>query len=351
MSRPSILVIGSLNVDLITRTSRMPSAGETLHSTSYNTGCGGKGANQAVACARLSRSHKDADTSDASVRMTGAVGSDAFGQELIASLQSNHIDTSSVSVEQGANTGVAVIIVEESTGDNRILLAPNANFSLRPEQFTSPTSLHPNPALLVLQLEIPLDTTLAILSTARQQSIPVLLNPAPAQPLPFRTYASTTHLIVNETEAAIITSIFNTTHPGNTLEDCVKRLTKLPVPNIIITLGAQGVLYMHNPTSRIFILPAEPATVRDTTAAGDTFVGAYAVGIARGVDSPADIAQVIIWANKAAAMTVEKEGAQSAIPWAGEVEQARGGRETEGGDGAGRWWGLGGWLARGTEGT
>ena len=367
-----IHVIGSLNVDLITRTQRMPSAGETLHSTSYSTGCGGKGANQAVACARLSRPNAFLSKSESAIEisMTGAVGSDGFGQDLIASLQQNGINTAGIQTEKDGSTGVAVIIVEESTSDNRILLSPNANFSLRPQQFSPKDPiLHPanqqKPDLLILQLEIPLDTTLAIISSASSLGVPVLVNPAPAQAFPKETWKDIEHLIVNETEAAIISS-----HSLDTpLKTTLKHLATLPVPHITITLGSEGLLYLHNgdPTATgssaapgstsstssssitIFSLPAEKVTVRDTTAAGDTFVGAYAVGVVSRLrartqpqtqdqtatsnpkEQPAmadttprrlsfeEMCEVVSWANKAASKTVEREGAQDAIPWLDEV--------------------------------
>lgn len=323
MERPSILVIGSLNTDLITRTTRVPAAGETLISNSFDTGPGGKGANQAVACARLSRPDQDDRTNaHVIVHMTGAVGDDSFGQDLVKGLQLDGVMTEGIKVREGKKTGVACIIVEEQTGENRILMSPNANFSLKPEEFRElfPASMR-KPDLIVLQLEIPLDTTLQILKTAKEEAIPVLLNPAPAQVLPEEAYAAVTHLIVNESEAAIITNSTETDLCWWEWGEHIERIVALGVQHVVITLGARGVIYFDTRTEWQRRVAAKKVEVVDTTAAGDTFVGAYAVQVtqARDVVSFGDLVSVVRWANKAAAETVKKEGAQSAIPWADDV--------------------------------
>lgn len=317
MTKPTITVIGSLNTDLITRTTRIPSAGETLLSQSFDTGSGGKGANQAVACARLSR-NKDSPSSEVSVRMIGAVGDDTFGQDLLSGLQNNGIYTYGIAVKKGEKSGVAVIIVEEETGENRILMSPNANFSLRPEQFTNLPA--PVPDLIVLQLEIPLDTTLQILKVAKEKGVEVLLNPAPAQELPRGAWEAVTHLIVNESEAAIIT---NTTDPHVSWREWgehIERIVALGVPHVTITLGREGVVYLDTRLRKRWEFPAKKVNVVDTTAAGDTFVGAYAVGLMKQKGGEGNVPRVIKWANDAAAKTVERRGAQGAIPWVDEVE-------------------------------
>ncbi len=323
MSRPTILVIGSLNADLITRTSRIPAPGETLTSLSFDTGSGGKGANQAVACARLSRRKDAVEHGDVLVRMVGAIGDDIFGRDLLEGLKTDGIDTSGVLVRTGKKTGVATVIVEEDTGENRILYSPNANYTLLSQDFVS--LLEPVPDVIVLQLEIPLDTVLQILKTAHAKGVQVIFNPAPAIELPREAYRCITHLIVNESEAAIL--MFGKL-PVNPLEaGALRSLTAQyhshGVNNVIITLGSKGVLYSCKP-GEYEQIPAEKAKVIDTTAAGDTFVGAYAIEVARHVGTGSskgnfDIAEAVRFANKAAARTVEKEGAQAAIPWKDEL--------------------------------
>ncbi|KAA8573637.1 hypothetical protein MFRU_001g03960 [Monilinia fructicola] len=329
MSPKTITVIGSLNTDLVTLTPRVPTGGETLTATSFSTGPGGKGANQAVACARLSRPNPasaPSHTSDVLVRMIGAVGDDEFGPSLISSLKDSLIDTKSIQTIPEQSTGVAVILVESDSGENRILLSPGANHSLKPTAFSSPSSLGtPLPSLLVLQLEIPIETVLQILSTAQASNVPVLLNPAPAVKLPNDAYPSITHLILNETEAAILTDrdIQSVEAPDFDWRSITKDFLSLGVKTVIITLGAKGAIFA---TGDVYEhVPAEKdVKVVDTTAAGDTFVGAYAVELVRNANADARaMVAAVAKACKAAARTVEKEGAQSAIPWADEVEGQR----------------------------
>ncbi|KAL9039348.1 MAG: hypothetical protein Q9214_004914 [Letrouitia sp. 1 TL-2023] len=311
-----ITVIGSLNTDLITRTSRVPLSGETLTAESFSTGSGGKGANQATACARLSRCRRSPSDGMVIVQMVGAVGADIFGCDLVADLEQNGVDTSHVKIAKGEKTGVAVIVVEEATGENRIMITPGANHSLRPDQFDDlPTPL---PAMIVLQLEIPLDTVIRITHTAKLQKVPVLLNPAPAVPLPKDAYQGLAHLIVNETEAGILAKgkMPEGSVKGNLSAAC-DIFHQLGVANVIITLGGEGVFYSCSERrERVPSLPVKKTI--DTTAAGDTFVGAYAVCIIRGQSIP----ESVRWANIAAAKTVEKEGAQDAIPWLDDMPAA-----------------------------
>lgn len=324
MSHPLITVIGSLNMDLVTRVRRVPNAGETLLTQSYDMGCGGKGANQAVACARLSR-HPGDQHGLVDVEMVGAVGVDTFGQELVDSLRRSSIDTAQVDEKQGEKTGVAVVIIEEDSGDNRILMSPNANFSLRPETFqnlANAPAYRRSPSLLILQLEIPLDTTLQILKAAHDVGLEVLLNPAPAQVLPLTAYEAVTHLVVNESEAATITESSHDKAEASLSKEVITRLVAFGVHYTIVTLGARGVLLIDTQEKLIHELEAEKVQVNDTTAAGDTFVGAYAVAVSNqkiGCSNYKTALAAICWANKAAAVAVQRKGAQNAIPWLDEV--------------------------------
>ena len=312
-------MIGSLNTDLVSRVTRAPSGGETVLTNSFETGSGGKGANQAIACARLSRQKSSLDGS-IQVNMVGAVGDDSFGRDLKQGLEDNGISADGVTVKRGMKSGVAVIIVEEEKGENRILVSPNANFSLRPQDFQQLSKISgASPDLLILQLEIPLDTTLQILKATYEEQMEVLLNPAPAQKLPRDAYKAVTHLVVNETEAAIITG-----NEGKDIDWAVESperllLLNLGVPHVIITLGARGVCFMTQ--GRVELVEGQKVDVRDTTAAGDVFVGAYAVAITRNNKDRSfeAIRAAVESANRAAAKAVEKEGAQASIPWMDEV--------------------------------
>jgi ribokinase len=335
MTPKIITIIGSLNTDLVTLTPRVPSGGETLTATSFSTGPGGKGANQAVASARLSRPNPHSSsppTLDVAVKMVGAVGADEFGLPLVKGMEADGIDMSGVKVVKDQTTGVAVILVEEGTGENRILFNPGANHTLQPTDFLSAESLgSPLPDLVILQLEIPLDTVLQILKTAKTEGVDVLLNPAPAVKLPEEAFAGLAHLIVNESEAAILT--------GRKVEDVeaeefdwnsvTSDFLAKGVKNVVVTLGSKGAFFARNEGdvfSKGTLVPSEKVDkVVDTTAAGDTFVGAYAVGVVRkvGVPSGKVMEEDVRLACRAAGRTVEKKGAQSAIPWADEIERKK----------------------------
>ncbi|KAJ1324197.1 ribokinase [Microdochium nivale] len=319
--KPIITTIGSLNVDVVVYTPRVPDGGETLTASSFHTGLGGKGANQAVACAKLSRS-RGASPGDgtADVRMVGAVGSDAYGTEMLVGLRAIGIDTSGVLVKDGRKTGVATILVEESTGQNRILLAPEANHTVLPELFAKSLP-NPTPDLVIMQLEIPLPTVLQVLKTAERQGIPVLLNPAPAVKIPVEHYKGVTHLVVNETEAALLTGC------DESELDTTEGLARVAglfhgygTQNVLVTLGGRGVYYSSRSSgsggAKSGLVPAEKVTVVDTTAAGDTFVGAYALAV---VGGDFDIERAVRVANAAAALTVQRKGAQESIPWLDEL--------------------------------
>ncbi|KAI4131374.1 MAG: hypothetical protein LQ338_001259 [Usnochroma carphineum] len=323
MSLPTVTVIGSLNTDLITRTTRLPKPGETLTSTSFSTGCGGKGANQAVACARLSRSMNNISSPSVNVRMVGAVGEDTFGKDLVTELESNGIDASGVRLAAREKTGTAVVIVEEDTGENRILINPGANYSVLPSTFSpSLFSASSLPSLIILQLEILVHTVVHVIHAAKEAGVPVLLNPAPAVGLPSEIYSGMEHLILNETEAQLLAEIgAQSLQEDGRLHDACEYFLTRGVRNVVITMGADGVYWKSKNhavvgnTAMQHVTAAKVEKVVDTTAAGDTFVGAYAVGISSGMS----VDEAVRWANQAAAKTVEKEGAQDAIPWRDEV--------------------------------
>ncbi|KAI1825320.1 Ribokinase-like protein [Xylaria intraflava] len=317
--KPVITVLGSLNIDLVSYVSHHPLPGETMTSNAFAVSPGGKGANQAVACAKLSRSRTGtaSATSDetAHIRMVGAVGADSYGTLLTTNLSSHGVDVSGVAAPPSLKTGIAIIIVDEPTGQNRIILSPEANHSLQPAAFTALPA--PRPDLLIMQLEIPLPTVLAALRAARDASVPVLLNPAPAQPLPDDAYTGLAHLVVNETEAAVLGGVSEADLDDEAgLERVSRKFLDLGVQNVIVTLGGRGVFYMSSHGAK-GLVPAQKATVVDTTAAGDTFVGQYALD-AVGAEG-FDIEGAVRRANRAAAKTVESLGAQDSIPWRDEL--------------------------------
>ncbi|KAI0888939.1 Ribokinase-like protein [Annulohypoxylon maeteangense] len=326
-TKPLITVLGSLNMDLVSYVPHHPLPGETLTSTRFAISPGGKGANQAVACAKLSRSQPRSSappsaatadpTATAQIRMLGAVGQDTYGTQLLTNLSAHGVDVSGILTPPNTKTGIAIILVDEPTGQNRIVLSPEANHSLLAAQFSTSASLGtPLPNLLIMQLEIPLPTVLAALRSAREARVPVLLNPAPAQELPGSAYEGLAHLVVNETEAAILGGVSEAeldTLPG--MEGVGRTFLERGVQNVIITLGGRGVFYMSASGAK-GLVPAEKAKVVDTTAAGDTFVGMYALDV---VSKDFNIEEAVKKANRAAAKTVERLGAQDSIPWRDEL--------------------------------
>ena len=317
MAPPRITILGSLNIDLVSYVPHHPLPGETLTANSFTTSPGGKGANQAVACAKLSRSSSLTDAT-AHVSMIGAVGADPYGPVLLDSLASYGVDTSQVAVRNPGKTGVAVIVVDEGDGQNRIMLSPEANHTLLPADFAALPE--PKPDLLIMQLEIPFATVMQALAAAKESSVPVLLNPAPAQKLPADAYVGLAHLVVNETEAALLSGCSEAELDNlEGIQRVGAGFIEKGVDNVIITLGGRGVYYV-NKAGKSGLVPPEKTTVVDTTAAGDTFVGSYALAVVGATGSEFDIDTAVKVANRAAAKTVARKGAQVSIPWKDELE-------------------------------
>ncbi|KAK3698638.1 putative ribokinase [Vermiconidia calcicola] len=314
MSQRSIAVIGSLNIDFITRTPRIPEAGETLTANSFDTGFGGKGANQAVACARLA-------SEDVKVRMVGNVGDDIFGNDYFVGLEKERIDASAVMKLPDQKTGVANIIVDDSTGENRILFTANANYVYSKEPEPAWDMVPQEADVVLFQLEIPLQVVLHNMHLARESGRHVIMNPAPALLLPDFAYQDIDTLIMNETESAILAGPQDqdVAHHKLSPEQLTPLFLKWGVKEaVIITLGGQGLVYAtaSGDSGRI---AAQKVNVVDTTAAGDTFVGAYAVQRAKHSSGAFDYKAALEFATLAAARSVEKKGAMAAIPYLKEL--------------------------------
>ncbi|KAF4963200.1 hypothetical protein FSARC_8778 [Fusarium sarcochroum] len=326
MSSPRLVIsiLGSLNIDLVSYVPHHPLPGETITSSRFNVFPGGKGANQAVACAKLSRTAGLKDPS-VDVAMIGAVGADTYGSILLDSLKSYDVGTESIIVNKNdsaeSQSGIAMIIVDEPTGQNRIILSPGANNSLRPSQFDKLPGAAP--ALLIMQLEIPMDTVIQAFKAAKTLGTPVLLNPAPAQILPEEIYQGLAHLILNETEAALLSERDESELQDNSVvERVAAEFLAKGVHNVVITLGGRGAYYANGTGSK-GLIPAQKVEVVDTTAAGDTFIGAYAVEVA-GADERSeefDINKAVKTGIGASSYTVSRRGAQVSIPWKNELAQ------------------------------
>ena len=296
-------------MDEIVTVSRPPVLGETLLGAgSLKLIPGGKGANQAVAMARLG----------ASVSMAGRVGTDLFGEQLLNALKVEHIDTRLITIEQQEATGVAFIFLTPG-GDNAIVVASGANMSVGKdrEQLTSIFEAIPLAQALVLQLEIPIETVTSLIAAGHTAGIPVVLNFAPAQPLAWEILRQLHVLIVNEIEAGFLrgTQINN----DEDARIAATMIQRQGIPQVVVTLGARGAVLASddgNGNTQTYYQPAPRVQAIDTTAAGDCFVGAYTVGLAEG-KKPKDALQ---FAVRASALKVTKFGAQSGLPTRAEVE-------------------------------
>ena len=285
----TIAVVGGLVTDLITRTERVPDRGETLTSIDFGTHHGGKGANSAVAAYRLSHNNPKGSNSggkgpgdvDIQVHMVGAVGRDEYGPPLIDKLKDCGVNVDYVEPVEGENTGVGVVIVEADTGQNRILYSPGANHSLLPSRFEKLESLAGGirPDLVISQLELRRETVEQVIETAYREGIDFLLNPVPASVLLTRIYPMITHLVVNETEAKMLTpSKAADTSNGDEWGLVTDYFLGLGVKNVVVTLGAEGAYYANDKESGL-VKAEEDCTVFDTTGAGYVSFFAYNVSI------------------------------------------------------------------------
>ncbi|GGY94621.1 ribokinase [Pseudoduganella plicata] len=296
-----IVVIGSINMDLVLRVPRMPLRGETLTGGAFRTIPGGKGANQAVACARLGHTP---------VAMVGCVGDDAFGTTLRAALVADGIDVSHVTALPGVATGIASILVDED-GQNSIVIAGGANDELTPAHIDAALPLMARATIVVVQLETPPDTVRHAIAMAHGMGKTVVLNPAPAAALPASVLAQVDYLVPNEIEAAMLLGAHA---DADDYAGSAAALQAKGCRNVLVTLGAKGVHAALADGSRDF--PARAVKAVDTTAAGDTFIGGLVAALAAG----ADPAGAIDLGQRAAAIGVTRHGAQTSIPYLNELE-------------------------------
>ena len=302
-ARRQVVVFGSLNMDLVVRVPRMPAAGETLTGHAFLSNPGGKGANQAVACARQG----------AAVAMVGRVGADAGGEDLREGRVAEGIDAEGVGTATGEGTGVAAILVDDAA-QNCIAVVPGANAQVTPADAEALRPVLEQAALLLLQLEVPMASVLRAAEVARASGCAVLLNPAPAQALPAALWPLVDILVLNETEARMLSGLASV-DVGNAAEAAALLARRGP-REVIVTLGADGVVW-HSPLG-MQRFAARKVKAVDTTAAGDTFIGALAALRVEGLPMEESLAHAI----RAAAICVTRPGAQASMPTRAEVAAA-----------------------------
>jgi len=285
-----ILVVGSINMDLVVRVPHAPNPGETVLGGDFETYQGGKGANQAVAASRMG----------GEVTMVGRVGNDDFGDTLIQGLVENNIKTTYVIKDSEAPSGVAMIAVA-SNGENIIVVASGANHKVSVEDVNNTRALMREADILLLQLESPLEIVTAAVELAKAYDVPVILNPAPAQELSKQLLAQIDYLTPNQPELEMLTG-------QKDIDASIKKIKKWGVKNLIITLGHNGTRVITAGMDKHF--PAFEVTAVDTTAAGDAFNGALAVALAEGKS----LVDAVRLAMAAGALSVTKRGAQPSLP-------------------------------------
>ncbi len=307
MSRqPRIAVVGSANVDLVTFTDRFPVPGETIFGQDFDMGFGGKGANQAVA-ARLCGAH---------VSMVARVGADLFGPATIKNFQTLQIDTSHVQVLEGVSSGVAPIFVEPN-GQNRIFVVKGANDRLMPADVDLAAPLLKQADCIILQFEIPLETVYYTIRFARANGIKCILNPAPGQPVDLDEVAKVDYFIPNESEAETIAG-----RPVKTIDEareCAQYFLSRGIARVIITLGVNGALLGAN--GGLELIPAYTVETKDTTGAGDAFIGSFATFLAEGIPEREAIAQACLYAS----LSTTKVGTQKSFLNRAEFEAQKAG--------------------------
>ncbi len=297
-SSPRICVVGSTNMDLNSYVKRLPRKGETIHGQRFEISYGGKGANQAVMAAKLG----------AAVSMVTRVGEDVFGRDALSNFAAHGIDTSQIRTCADTSTGVAAITIDQD-GNNTIVVTPGANFQVSVADVEAAKSMIRQAQVVICQLEIPSEATLAALRMGREAGAITLFNPAPAQAdLPPEFYAVSDIFCPNETEAATLTGM-----PVTTMEEAeaaAKELLRRGAGTVILTLGERG-SFLVTPTKSVMV-PSTPVKAVDTTGAGDAFVGSVAFFLARGLS----LEDAMNRANRIAAISVKSPGAQASFPWA-----------------------------------
>lgn len=293
----TIVVVGSINLDLVCTAPKIPAAGETVSGTSFHTYPGGKGANQAVAASRLG--HR--------VRMIGKVGNDAFGKQLRASLEEAGVDTGAVETA-GTSSGIAQIVTAAS-GENVIVVVPGANANVSPADLDKHMDIIRSADMVLAQLEIPMDAVQHLGEIVQRERIPLMLDPAPARALPERLLRSVEWLTPNESEACILLGLPPQELASTELNGITTKLLGRGCKNVVLKLGKRG-CYLGLGSGERVSLPAYEVTAVDSTAAGDAFNGAFAVALSEGKNA----VESATWASAVATLSVTRAGAQSAMP-------------------------------------
>lgn len=302
MKKKSVLVVGSANMDMVVTMNRFPNPGETLMGSQFGMYPGGKGANQAVACAKLG----------VKTIFIGKMGNDLFKDRLVANMEANGVIMNELLTDPTEPTGIAMIYVN-SNGQNEIVVASGSNMKLTPEDIQTKADLFIEAGIVLSQLELPLSSVQEAARITRKYQGVFILDPAPAVKLPSELMRNVDYLTPNELELAVLTG--QKIHDLNSAVQAGRALITSGVRNVIVTLGSQGALWINNSGENHY--PGQAVKVVDSTAAGDAFNGAFAYSLAIGKSVP----HAISFANRVAAFSITRLGAQPSMPTLNELEE------------------------------
>lgn len=300
-----IAVIGSTNMDLVSYTDKLPEAGETREAKAFHTACGGKGANQAIAAGKLG----------ADVMMVTVIGDDLFGEKSMDNFMENNINTEFVWTATGVASGVATILVD-STSQNRILIHKGANDCLTPDVIEEAAEALKGCGLIVLQLEVPIETVYAAIDFGKENNIPVLLNPAPAnKALSIEKACLCDFFVPNETELSILTGM--PTGTEEQVKAAAQTLVDKGLKNVIVTMGSKGSMWLSK--EDYLVVPAVKVEAVDTTGAGDSFIGCFVENYSRTKNIPEAMKE----ASQYASLSVTRKGTQESYLTREEFEKLK----------------------------
>ena len=307
---PYVLIIGSSNMDLNVYSEKFPDLGETITGGTFKQYLGGKGANQSVAVAR----------SGAKTVFIGKIGVDSFGDQMVSNLTKEGINTEYIIKDPKEPSGVAFILINKN-GDNKITVAPGANFKLSAEEIKSNAEVIKNSSCVVVQMEIPIETIKEIFKIASEGNVIKILNPAPLKPLPLEILEKVDIIIPNEGELyqlySFLTNQESTEEGKQKIVKASKFLTKLGIKCVITTLGSRGSIIYLGPEDKIYEIAAPEVIAVDTVGAGDCFIGVFASFLSKGEK----IIKAVKFATIAASIAVTRKGAQNSMPYLNEIEE------------------------------
>ncbi|MBU3218157.1 ribokinase [Clostridium estertheticum] len=301
-----VCILGSINMDMVVSIDKMPLVGETIFSESFKLAHGGKGANQAVASRRLG----------AEVYMIGKIGQDSYGSQIVNALEKERINVDSIFKDDVKPTGTAIITVDNK-GNNSIIVVAGANMALNLEEIDKCKEVIASSDIIVAQFETPIEVTMEVFKFAKENGVITILNPAPAKEIPKELFAYTDIIVPNETEATTLTGV--NVQDLESAKQAANTFLDNKVKYVIITLGHMGAAVISK--QEAVLIPAYKVNAIDSTAAGDSFIGAITTKLTKSNLNINSLVEAVKFANKVSAIVVQREGAQASIPFLNEINE------------------------------